>query len=90
MLRNFHADVGCESVSVVIPKEPKTLGFTAICGGQPENNFARSNRPRRANVELTAPGGAPQPPTPHHPARDPGPLLARRVFLYGTIVENPP
>ena len=60
-------------------------------GGQPENNFARRNRRRRPSVETTAPGGVPPSPQPlTHPARDPGPPFGAGVFLYGTIVENPP
>ena len=52
-------------------------GGGARGGGEPENNFWGRNPPRRASVELTAPGGVPPSPQPlTHPARDPGPFLA--------------
>jgi hypothetical protein len=51
-------------------------------GGEPENNFARRNRPRRPGVESTTPGGVPPSPQPlTHPARDPGPLWCRGLPL---------
>jgi hypothetical protein len=65
-------------------------GGGARSGGEPENNFSDRKPPRRRSVELTAPDGVPPSPQPlTHPARDPGPFGAG-VFLYGTIVENPP
>jgi hypothetical protein len=52
-------------------------------GGGPENNFAGRNRPRRAGVESTAPGGVPPSPQPlTHPARDPGPFWRRGLPLW--------
>src|SRR5262245_42603705 len=58
----------------------------ACSGGEPENNFAGRNRPRRPGVESTTPGGVPPSPQPlTHPARDPGPLLAPGSSFIGPL-----
>jgi len=60
----------------------------AARGGPKPKEFAGRNH-KCDERDIYSEGGCPQTPTPHHPARDLGPTLARGLPL-GDPVENPP
>ena len=54
-------------------------------GPEPENNFARRNRPRRPRVKSTAPGGVPPAPNPSPIRRETLAHFGAGVFLFGPL-----